>query len=292
MWVVGADGSSEAARAVRWAARRAPGRAGRVRLVTAWSIPAGLAFPQITAAQEAVNVESLVAEAQDVVTSVAESVRRDLEIPVDTRVVRGQAAHALLTEARGASLLVVGSRGRGGFARLLLGSTSTQCATHASIPTVVVPATASIDDLERIVVAVDGSENSLRAFRWAVDFAHPGTTIACVQVWDVSPLAAGADEFLTPESCDLARDAFHEVVDRLATDTVSAGVVVTSQFVEGHPRRDLLAAADRADLIVMGARGHGAVGSALLGSVSTWILHRSSTPVVVVPTGVDHDQVS
>ncbi len=59
--------------------------------------------------------------------------------------------------------------------------------------------------------------------------------------------------------------------------------ILEREFIRGTPRAALSAQADDVDLVVVGARGHGAVGSALLGSVSTWILHHVHRPIVVVP---------
>jgi len=64
-------------------------------------------------------------------------------------------------------------------------------------------------------------------------------------------------------------------------------ITLEREFIRGTPRSSLASEADGADLVVLGARGHGAVGSALLGSVSTWILHHVHLPVAVVPLDED-----
>lgn len=241
------------------------------------------------------DIEAFEASARASVDALASSLRSDSTagqdapvIDIDTVVAEGQSSSVLLRLARDADLLVVGSRGRGGFARLVMGSTSTQCATHAPVPTVVVPANAAVDAVAHIVVAIDGSRNSLAALEWAIAFAAPGARIECISVWDVSPIAVGADQFFFPEAGDLARERFEHqveaVVDASALESDS-NISVTGRFIDGHPRADLSAAAESCDLFVMGARGHGAMGSVLLGSVSTWLLHHVSKPMVVVPCG-------
>jgi nucleotide-binding universal stress UspA family protein len=64
---------------------------------------------------------------------------------------------------------------------------------------------------------------------------------------------------------------------------LAARVTIEREFVRGTPRAALSSHADEVDLVVVGARGHGAVGSALLGSVSTWLLHHVHRPIAVIP---------
>jgi nucleotide-binding universal stress UspA family protein len=206
-----------------------------------------------------------------------------VQLPVEAYVGRGGPAEVLLAASQAADLLVVGSRGRGGFARLILGSTSTQCATHATVPTVVVPADVHPVAARRILVGFDGSANATAALRWAVRFAAPGSTVVVAWVWDATPLAVGADAFFFPDASDLAVERFNHLVEPFEDDAVGARITLEREFLRGTPRAALSGQADDVDLVVLGARGHGAVGSALLGSVSTWILHHVHRPVAVVP---------
>ncbi len=134
--VVGVDGSTGAQEALRFAAEEARLRRATLRLVTAWHIPsmaygAGFVAP-VDRREFERNAE---AECEKALAAVREQTT-DLEIQ---RVAsEGQAARVLLQEARDADLLVVGTRGHGGFAGLLLGSVSQQCAQHAPCPVVIV----------------------------------------------------------------------------------------------------------------------------------------------------------
>jgi nucleotide-binding universal stress UspA family protein len=166
---------------------------------------------------------------------------------------------------------------------LLLGSTSTQCATHASVPTVVVPADVEPKRAERLLVGFDGSPNSMVALRWAIRFAAPGGTVVVAWVWDATPLAVGADAFFFPDASDLAAERFHYLVDSVGELARECDVVLEREFIRGTPRAALSSAAEDVDLVVVGARGHGTVGAALLGSVSTWLLHHVHRPIAVVP---------
>ena len=281
-WVVGVDGSECADNALHWAVANAPHRATGLELVTAWQVPVASGYPVGTPSLPYDEPELRAAVAADL-ASIADRVRADSTIPVETALGQGGAAEVLLAAAEGRDLLVIGSRGRGGFARLLLGSTSTQCATHATVPTVVVPGDAAPIPARRLLVGFDGSPNAMAALNWAIDYAAPGSTMVVAWVWDATPLAVGSDAFFFPDASDLAAERFHHLVEPVQERAVAAGVTLEREFIRGTPRAALAAHADEADLVVVGARGHGAVGAALLGSVSTWMLHHVHRPIAVIP---------
>ncbi|RLE22038.1 MAG: hypothetical protein DRJ50_08285, partial [Actinobacteria bacterium] len=182
VWVIGLDGSECANEALAWATLNAPGRAVGLQLVTAWQIPVVGAYPMASPAVMPFDDEELKAAAASEIEELAKAARDELSVPVDVAVAQGGPAAVLLEASTRGSLLIVGSRGRGGFARLMLGSTSTQCATHARVPTVVVPGAVSAPT-KRIVVGFDGSANSMASLRWAIHFAAPGTAVVVTWVW-------------------------------------------------------------------------------------------------------------
>jgi nucleotide-binding universal stress UspA family protein len=136
--VVGIDGSESARLAAQWAAREARLRNASVRLVSAWDIPTyGFSFGAVGISDN--MIKAMQNAAEDNLAKATEEIRAIAkEIDVSTEVVEGQAAGVLLEAARDADLLVVGSRGLGGFRELLLGSVSQQCANHAGCPVVIV----------------------------------------------------------------------------------------------------------------------------------------------------------
>ncbi|MFK8025390.1 MAG: universal stress protein [Ilumatobacter sp.] len=288
-WVVGHDGSDGADRAARWALRHAQGRTRRVHVVSAWNVPVTVGFPQLVPATGELSPQSLAAAAERSAAEVAASLPTPDDVEVTVGVREGYASAVLLGEAQHADLLVVGCRGLGGFSRLVMGSTSTQCATHATVPTAVIPESAPADDTSRILVAFDGSTNSVAAAVWALEFAPSGAVIDLVSVWDVAPIAVGSDQFFFPEASELAQQRFEQQVDSVQQGTTRSidDVTIHRSFIEGRTRATLREAAADADLVVMGARGLGAVGSAVLGSVSTWILHHVDRAMVVVPAPGD-----
>jgi nucleotide-binding universal stress UspA family protein len=134
--VVGVDGSHASMQALRWAGFLARTTGSTIEAVTAWSPPltwvgAGWAVPPIDWYPEA--------EAQKLLDStVAEVLGEEAAASVRLTVREGGAAQVLLDLSRSARLLIVGSRGHGGFAGLLLGSVSSACAEHATVPVLVV----------------------------------------------------------------------------------------------------------------------------------------------------------
>jgi nucleotide-binding universal stress UspA family protein len=135
--VVGADGSEHAERALSFAADEAERRGASIRVVTAWHVPSSI-YGVGYAPMVAPSVEESTREAAERVARAAAERLRARGLEVEAEVCHAQAADALIEEAKHADLLVVGSRGHGGFAGLLLGSVSQQCAQHAPCPTVIV----------------------------------------------------------------------------------------------------------------------------------------------------------
>ncbi len=133
--VVGVDGSESSAAALRWAVRQAELTGDAVDAVIAWHIPAsygpyGYAYtPVIDYAGLAKTVLS---------ETIEKAVIQGTSVDVRQHVVEGNPARVLLDAAAGADLLVVGSRGHGGFTEMLLGSVGQHCVHHAPCPVVVI----------------------------------------------------------------------------------------------------------------------------------------------------------
>ncbi|MEU5844698.1 universal stress protein [Saccharopolyspora shandongensis] len=139
---VGVDGSPGSRAALRWALRYAEQCGGTVTAVLAWAPPA---YTEIAPMPPALSDEDSAARAEWELQKAVDETSALLatSVPVGRKVVRGHAARALLDEAREADLLVVGSRGHGGFAGVLLGSVGLHCVSHAHCPVVVVRPAAS-----------------------------------------------------------------------------------------------------------------------------------------------------
>lgn len=125
--------------ALDWAVRQAALHKASLEIVHAWTFPYGYGMPYTSGRLDPSSIEE---GAQATLDAAVDSVDTDiLSAPVEATLVAGGAAAAILERAKGADLVVVGSRGLGGFSGLLIGSVSHQVAHHATAPVVVVPKT-------------------------------------------------------------------------------------------------------------------------------------------------------
>lgn len=130
--VVGVDGSPESVQALKWAAALAPALGAVIVAVTAWH------FETVVSSYAAAEWDPE-ADAVEVMTdAVSEAFGEEPPEGLRTLCLRGNPAQALIEAGRNARMIIVGSRGRGGFAGLLLGSVSQACVQHASCPVLVV----------------------------------------------------------------------------------------------------------------------------------------------------------
>jgi nucleotide-binding universal stress UspA family protein len=138
----------------------------------------------------------------------------------------------------------------------------------------------------RIVVGVDGSPTSKAALRWAIHQAElTGSTVDAVLAWEYPAAIAGFGWAPLPVTYDAAVET---LADKTLAETVSeaAGpdpaVAVSPAVINGYPAAVLLRAAEGADLLVVGSRGHSEFTDALLGSVSQNCAHHAKCPVVII----------
>lgn len=283
--VVAIDGSAPATGALEWAVREAQLRSAALTVLHAFEVGRLAGALDRGAANERQQ-----AEAVDLVRAAlapwGDSVDADVAVaPVLGR----QVAGALLLHARDADLLVLGSRGLGGFPGLLLGSVSQQVAAHASVPVAVIPADpgrARPPAITSVVVGVDGSTPSRRALEWAADEARlRGVPVEAVIVRPpVDPVTADASATeiatLDERADDYARDRLLTIID----DSLGVrGTDVRPRVLAGQAAHALVAdAAPSSSILVVGSRGRGGFTGLLLGSVSLQCLTHARGPVVVI----------
>jgi nucleotide-binding universal stress UspA family protein len=137
------------------------------------------------------------------------------------------------------------------------------------------------DEEHRIVVGVDGFESSKAALRWAIRQAKvTGASVEAVTAWHIP---AGTGFIQAADMPDYQDDAFAVLGEAIAEmAAVDPDVQVCPRVVEGRAGQVLVDAAEGADLLVVGCRGHGGLTEALLGSVGQYCVHRASCPVVIM----------
>jgi nucleotide-binding universal stress UspA family protein len=280
--VVGVDGSDSALHAVRWAADEARRRGVGLQLVHAFEIPVGYppgfvdwhALHEALAARGRSALDQARAAAGEVV----------LGLTVETAQVESGAVPALVNQSASAALLVLGTRGLGGFTGLLLGSTAVELAAHAHCPVVVVRGPSSDGP---VVVGVDGTPTGESAIAFAFAEASAlGTDLVAVHTWtDLLLETAFAGAAAQLDFSVLAQQAEEVLGERLAGWQEKYPDVPVSRHVSRErASRALLRHAERAQLVVVGSRGRGGFRGLLLGSTSQHLLHHAPCPVAVVRT--------
>ncbi len=283
--VVGVDGSEPATAAVRYAATDAARRGCALRVVHVAEPWAHDQLRREARRRPEVSEHEELPEAycQGVLDAAAEAARhREPGIEVTTELRTGRVIETFLAESVRAEQIVLGSRGLGGFAGLVLGSVTMGVAGHAAAPTVVVreePATV----YGEIVVGYEADATSEAALEYAFEEAsRRGCTLRALYAWQppaFSPLLLGYTPVFQ-DSFDARRTAAHHLLDPWRDKYPRVDLVETT--VSGHPVPALRDASERADLVVVGSRGLDILGSAVLGSVSHGVLHHVHCPVAVV----------
>jgi nucleotide-binding universal stress UspA family protein len=194
-------------------------------------------------------------------------------------------------------LLIVGSHGRSGFARLILGSVSLQLLSKAACSVRVGRDTGSLSDNGsiRLVIGNDGSEEAQAVIRSVAARIWPKNTqaqiISVVQTLAPATTALDASTYAQEPAYSIIHEADVEMgrrLEKVAADSEdvlrSAGLIATSEVLDGDPREIILSTAARAkaDTIFVGARGHGRMERLLLGSVSNYIVTHASCTVEVM----------
>ena len=143
--------------------------------------------------------------------------------------------------------------------------------------------------LRLLVVGADGSDGSRRALEWSAQLASAtGAEVLAVHVLTYSHALL---RDITPDTMRAWRLELHEDLRTRWTEPLAAGGVDHRTLVVEHDSAaaGLLAATERedADLLIVGAKGHGSLADRVLGGVSYRVIHRSRQPVVVVPSDLE-----
>lgn len=207
-------------------------------------------------------------------------------VEVRTEGAFGSPASVLLRASQGASLVVVGRHHHTVLGEAVAGSTSAQVVAHASCPVVVVDKAVDVPDTAPIVVAVDGSPENDVALSFAFERAAAlSAPVVAVHAWWIDAQDRMGVSWLDEGQIEALRKAEQALLDHAVAGwiekfpQVPVRTVLTRQF----PVDGIVEAAEGAQLIVVGSRGHGGFTGLLVGSVSQGLLHHERPcPLAVI----------
>jgi nucleotide-binding universal stress UspA family protein len=296
------DGSKEAELAARTAADLAQKTGSELHVVHAFGIaPIGPpVYPEATDLQ-GVEHEAEAGElqrvserrAREVLEAEVGKVRSAGGTVAQTHLIEGRVAPEIvaLAEEIGARLIVMGSRGRGGIRRALMGSVSDSVVRHAHCPVMVVRADPIVFPA-KILVATDGSKEAELASSSAADLAkRTGSELHVEYVGHMPPIfyespgAWALDPDLRGRMEERAEEGARTKLDEQVQRVREAGGEVAGAHAKlGRPDAEIVRLAQElgAGLIVLGSRGLGPLRSALMGSVSDSVVRHAHCPVLVV----------
>ncbi|MFG3257579.1 universal stress protein [Streptomyces sp. NPDC048172] len=294
--VVGYDGSAPAARAVDRAAAEAARRGTGLDVLCGWPwSPHAFPAPDLGPTVDASAAHRDAARAA--LDALVAHVRRNHPgTPVTATLTEEAAAPTLIRASRDAALTVVGPRGHGGFAGLLLGSVGLRVAAHCEGPLLV--ARGDEDEHERdsevrntVLLGVKSGADA-PAVRFAFEEAgRRGARLSVLHAWQYPPIPRGAR--VPPSEHDaLDLEEYRKSAENVARDAVSpfreeyADVAVEADHTCADPAPVLLEASRAADVVVLAAHRPRHRLSLQLGPVTHALLHHAHCPVVLVPIGV------
>lgn len=279
--IAGTDGSEASMRAVEWAACEAA--AHRLPLYI-FAVPA---MPRLwqPGLPDAVAEQICAAADQALAAAAARASELEPDLCVRTERLSGLPAQALLGAAASASMLVVGSRGAGGFAALVLGSVSRRVAFAAPCPVVVAREETTAVHRQVVVGVRDADRSAALGFAFEEARLHRAR-LQVVHAWQLflrPALLTGAER---PGAGD--REIPAEATDWLAAQLKPwrekyPDVEVIDDAVNASPGRVLAGASARADLVVLGRRSQQDPGTAGTGAVIHAVLNHAHCPVAIVP---------
>ncbi|MCG6498520.1 universal stress protein [Kitasatospora sp. A2-31] len=282
--LVGVDGSPESTAAAHWAAEEALRRGAPLRVVHVW--------PWLTDGRSAfADAGSLPAGAQRMLAEIADTLRAGHPgVDVHTDVVLDAAVDGLVAAAEDAGLLVLGSRGLGGFTGLLLGSVSRATVARSSAPAVVVRSAEAqagvvMGAVPEVLVAVDVQAPNEAVLAFAFEEAElRGARVRAVHGWDLPPAFATVGFVPAPaEIAELQGLEAKALAEALAGWRERYPGTEVVEEVRLGPARAVVEASATAELVVLGRRRRPHDFGPRLGRVAHAVLHHAQAPVAVVP---------
>ena len=221
------------------------------------------------------------------------------DIAVEVVIVEGNIAAEILLRARQTGLLVIGTHGRSGFDRLVLGSVTDRLLRKAECPVLTVPRAApgpapgSAAVFKRILCPIDFSDASTNALNYAMSLAQEADahlTVLHVMTYemeltpDMSQSLLAYSHLNKAEFRKACEDNSRELLKAAVPDTVRAYCAVETLLGTGKPYREILrvAAEERSDLVVMGVQGRGAVDLMFFGSTTQHVVRQAACSVLTL----------
>lgn len=278
--VVGVDGSDNAAQAARWAAREALDLGLPLTVVHAVHLPSAPAAPY--------EPEDLVQRAVEQSRKLLESSAAELRaafpaLTIKTVLSEQSAAHALTALAPETAVMVTGTRGRGGFTGMLVGSVSRKLAAHASCPLVVVRGAEAEPAANEVVFGVElGQSQTVIRHAFAVAQRY-GAALRVVHAWwpAVYPSPMGAYVADVEDTREIEVKAVEELLAPVRAEFPDVKVEIVVR--RGNPVPTLIEAAEGRRLLIVGSHRHHSPFSVGAGYVVDGLLAHSPTPIAVVP---------
>ncbi len=242
-----------------------------------------------------VTISALEERADDAVEEIADLIsEHDGSLDVTTTVTRGTPFQTIREYAnrREIDVVVMGTKGRTGLDRILLGSVTENVLRTARTPVLAVPPNAengAIDDVtfEQLLLPTDGSEGAAIAATWGIALAsHFDAAVHTLYSVDTSPFSQSRGPGDVVGALEMRGESAIDTVREQARD---AGVTVSGSVASGSPEKVILsyAADHEVDLIVMGTHGRTGVGQWFLGSVTENVVRGAEVPVFCVPVSAE-----
>ena len=296
--VVGVDGSEGSDRALRWAVRTAVAWRSSLQVVGVYAdeqttvpVPMYGVVPGATLADLRKATEQVVDEAARRVAELAP------DLPTTACAVSGRPAAELAEHARGATMIVVGSRELKTIGSAVLGSVSCRVVTKSEVPVIVVRGAdtdaGAVDSSGRsrpagaVVAGLDGGSSPDAILRFA--FEHASRVGIELRLVTCAYLPEYIPEYWGPPPDPRTKVEIQQAEALAGWRQEYPDVPVSSSVIAAHATEGLLEESEGQALLVVGARTHHPVLGSLLGSVSQGVLHHARCPVAVIPNGPASD---